>query len=116
MDNFYYYSDECARDDLPVRCRLVRYLNVDGMKHKAAVIEAEHPVYDCQESMFIALPKNAEDLIDQLIEGKSIRINLMRYDERAGEAMLDLSNGLKGVQDWGTLTLSKELAEKWQLR
>ncbi|HEY8905158.1 MAG TPA: hypothetical protein VIM63_03875 [Rhodoferax sp.] len=114
MSDFFYCSEECARDDLPVGCKLVRYLAVEGMQKKAAVIETEHPIYRSQSSSFVVLAKGIET-VDDIFSGKLVGVYLMPIDQRAGMFDLNLSAGLQPVKDWGALTLTWEAAE-WQVK
>jgi hypothetical protein len=115
MTKFFYCSEECVRDDLPVECELVRYLSLEGIVNKAVVLRTEHPIYDNQLTDFVALVKGV-DTIDAVLGGELIGVYLLPLDARAGEKELDLSRGLQPVQDWGALTISREAAERWQLR
>ena len=115
MNDFYYHSEECERDDLPVGCRVIRYLNVEGMKNKAAVIETEHPIYKAQASSYVVLAKGLSS-VSEVFTGQLIGVYLLPLDVRAGAVELDLSAGLRPVQDWGALTRSRDEAEKLQLR
>ena len=115
MNSLFYCSEECARDDLPVECRLVRYLSLEGMDHKAAVVQTANPIYRNQLSDFVALAKGVNK-IDEVFEGKLVGVYLLPLDSRAGVTELDLSRGLQPVQDWGALTINKDAADRWQVR
>lgn len=115
MSEFYYHSEECERADLPVGCKVVRYLAVETMQNKAAVIETEHPIYKSQSSNYVVLAKGLASINDVFSE-QLIGVYLLPLDERAGSAELDLSAGLQPVQDWGALTRTREEAERLQLK
>ena len=115
MAMLYYCSEECARDDLPVECEVQRLLSLEGMSNKAAVVRTVHPIYRNQLSDFVALAKG-EATIEAALQGELVGVYLLPLDMRAGESELDLSKGLQPVQDWGALTVHREVAERWQLR
>jgi hypothetical protein len=115
MTVFYYCSEECARDDLPVECQLVRYLSVEGMDRKAAVFRTLTPIYRGKMSDFVALAKGLSK-VDEIFEGKLVGVYLLPLDYRAGETNLDLSKGLQPVQDWGALTTDRDAAVGWQIK
>ena len=115
MTKLYYCSEECARDDLPVACEVQRLLSLEGMQNKAAVVRTAHPIYRSQMSDFVALAKG-EATIDAALRGELIGVYLLPLDARAGNSDLDLSKGLQPVQDWGAVTVNREVAERWQLR
>lgn len=113
MNDFYYCSEEFPRPELPVGCKLVRYLDVEGMVDKAAVMETERPIHRSQATRFVLLAKGYESIKD-VFDGRLVGVYLMPLDQRAGPSTLDLSKGLQPVEDWGAISLTLDQAEQWQ--
>ena len=115
MNEFYYCSEEFPRPELPTGCRLVRYLAVEGMNAKAAVIDTERPILRSQASQFVVLAKG-DQTVSEVFDGVLVGVYLMPKDHRVGSSTLDLSGGLQPVVDWGALTLTFEEAKQWQAK
>ena len=111
----YLASEECDRPELPVAFEIERYLSVEGIRGKAAVIKTARPIYRQGWSAFVVLAKG-HDVVRNAEAGGLIGVYLLPLDSRAGLSDLDLSQGLQPVQDWCAITTSRERAESWQVR
>ena len=90
-------------------------MSVNGIPDKAAVIETLSPVYSHGASNFVVVAKGSDSISDAL-NGKLVGVYVMDVDSRIGPDSYDLSKGLQPVLDWGAITNSADVAERWQVK
>jgi len=110
QEPFYYFSGEYYSPVFPVRCFFVRWLKVVNSTTRAMIVRADVPFgIGKQLTEFVLLPrwdKSLDDLQDQEI----FSVFVFAVDDRVQGDTLDLSEGLKHVQDWASICFSHEFA------
>ena len=116
-NELFFCSTEISDSGLPVGCKILEYLKIDGddSARRVAVIGFDHPIssYQSGQVRFVALAKGGKT-IEMALAGVIVPIFLLPFDNRVALGNINLSLGIHPVQDWGMLCRSKSDAEMWQ--
>lgn len=115
--DFFYFSGERADSSLPVRCRLVQIFKkvINGVEREIALIATEEHAGFPPGRMLIT-PKGMSGSLE--FQSDDEVIHLLAFDGASYSVNdIDLTEDFpKNVIDWGGITKSLDIAQKWQVK
>ncbi len=113
--SFYFFSTEGFAPELPVEATFVKHMK-NKKNREAILIRCDRKVSLYKSEYLILVPKHKGDSFLSLNDSDQIFtyvINGMEYRE---EDYIDLMQGSKIVLDWGGISYSLDIANKWQVK
>lgn len=117
---FFYYSYEFEIDQLPVKCRFIRYLYINENREQQAILAEterllDHLVYGGTASRLVFFPKSNQKFAS-VPDANFFPVFVFVADERIKGDSFYLPDGYTNVADWGAICFSEEYAQRNQVK
>jgi len=112
-EDIYLFSTEGSSPDLPVKCRFVKRLDTGGPR-EAILTKCDKKVRRYGTDDLVLVPKHqGRSLFDEDADFVGVYIVDARVVSEGDQ--IDLSAGSEIVMDWGGISRSRRIAEKYQV-
>lgn len=109
----YFFSTEGYSPELPVLCRTIKKLNATNDR-EALLVECSEKIKDYGTKYLVLVPKETDIYFSNLQENP-IFVYVINGSEYKDKDFIDLSPNEKIVMDWGGVSVSLGVANKWQV-
>lgn len=112
---FYYFSTEGFSPELPVKATFVRHLK-NKKNREVILVKCKRKISLYKSEYLVLVPKHKGDSLFSLSDSDQIFTYVISGKDYTKVDFIDLKQGSKMVLDWGGISYSLDIANKWQVK